>query len=475
MGAGAFMAKAYLSDDFLLDSDAAAALYHGCAEPLPLFDYHTHLSVRDIADDRIFRTITEAWLDHDHYKWRAMRWNGVEEKYCTGKEGDAERFMAWAKTVPFTLRNPLYDWTHLELDRVLGIRGKLLNGGSAPEIYREATDKISSRPFSARNLLLKMKVAVLFTTDDPLSDLRDHARISSDGFPVRVLPTFRPDILFSQPGSRPFLEWIERLGSAAGLRIHDPDSLIAALRLRHDFFHAAGCRLSDHSLEGFKRVDSPAHGIGAIVKRFLAGKAGDAAGADQFRFWLLTELAAMDAEKSWVMQLHIGAYRNMNPVMHRALGPNIGFDGMDDAPLAGPLAALLGTLAGKNTLPKMILYNLNPGDNATMAACLGCFQSSPVPARLQYGPAWWFLDQKEGIVRQLNTLSAFGLLSRFTGMVTDSRSFLSFPRHEYFRRILCNLLGAEVEKGELPQDMSLLKATIEGICFNNARSFILGE
>jgi glucuronate isomerase len=468
------MAEKFLSEDFLLQTKTARTLYHEHAAKMPIYDYHCHLPVEKIAADARFDNLTQAWLAGDHYKWRAMRANGIAEKYITGKANDYEKFEKWAQTVPYCLGNPLYHWTHLELKNPFDIKNKLLCPDTAKEIYRHASDMLRTPQFSVRNIMRKMNVRLVCTTEDPLDLLEHHKKIRDDGFEIKVHAAFRPDKAMAVEDLPALNAFIEKLGSAADTEITDYHSYIEALRIRHDYFHVNGCRLSDHGLDTAYAEDYTETEINSIFDKIIRGK--DLAPGEQLKFKsaMMFEFALMDYEAGWVQQLHIGALRNNSTRMFKALGPDIGCDSIDDRQIARPLSRFLDRLDANNELPKTILYNLNPRDNALFATMIGNFQSAEggsTPGKMQYGSAWWFLDQKDGMEEQVRVLANMGLLSRFIGMLTDSRSFLSYPRHEYFRRILCNMLGGDVEAGFLPNDMPLLGKMVEDICFNNARNY----
>jgi glucuronate isomerase len=461
--------KPFLSEDFLLQTETAKRLYHDYAEGMPIFDFHCHLPVSEIAEDKTFENLTQIWLKGDHYKWRAMRAAGVEERRITGDAADAEKFQAWAATVPKTMRNPLYHWTHLELKRYFGISGTLLNPKSAKDIYAKCSKMLKTREFSAKGILKRMNVKVVCTTDDPVDSLDHHRRIREDrAFPVKVLPAFRPDKALGVESPKAFNGWVEQLEGASSLRVKNLDSFLEAIQKRHDAFHDAGCRLSDHGIEypyaeGFKWKD-----IQRIFVKVRQGKKPQAAEALQFKSAMLLELAKMDAEKGWTQQFHFGALRNVNTRAMATLGPDTGYDSIGDFELARNLAKFLDALEKEDRLAKTILYVMNPRDNEMMASMIGNFQDGSVRGKMQFGAAWWFNDQKDGMERQMNALSNMGLLSCFVGMLTDSRSFLSYPRHEYFRRVLCNLLGTDVENGEMPDDKELIGSMVKDICFRNA-------
>ncbi len=462
--------------DFMLDTDQARALYHDAAAPLPVFDFHGHLSPQDIAEDRRFENLTATWLAGDHYKWRAMRTAGVDERFITGDAPDREKFEKWAETVPKTLRNPLYHWTHLELARAFGI-DRALNPRTAAAIWEEANARLAGPDFSARGILRRMKVAVLCTTDDPADDLRYHQALREAGDPaLRVFPTFRPDKALAVEDPENYGRYMERLGQAAGAEIASYEDLLDALRKRHDHFHGLGCRISDHGLEAIFAAD---WSLADVRQAFGIVRRGRPLAPDlvlQFKSALLYELAVMDREAGWAQQYHLGALRNTNTRMGRLLGPDTGYDAIGDFDIARPLARFLDRLDAEDKLARTILYNLNPRDNEVLASIAGSFQDGRIPGKVQLGPAWWFLDQADGMTRQMEALSNLGLLSQFVGMTTDSRSFLSFPRHEYFRRLLCRLLGREMQQGLLPNDLALVGALVRDVCYENAaRYFRLGE
>jgi glucuronate isomerase len=460
----------FIDEKFLLHNRTGLRLYQEFAGPEPIFDYHCHLSPQDIAENRRFNNLFEIWLEGDHYKWRAMRANGVAEDFCTGPAAPYAKFRAWAATVPHTLRNPLYHWTHLELKRYFGI-DELLDEASAARIWQEANEQLAGPALSARGILKKFNVKTLCTTDDPTDDLKHHEKIAADGLSTRVFPSFRPDKGMAVDQPVPFNAWIARLEQAAGVAIGGLQDFLDALRRRHEYFHARGCRLSDHGLTRCFAAPCTDKVAAAIFNRVRRGQAASADEHAQFGTFLMLFLGRLDAEKGWVKQLHLGALRNNNSRRLRQLGPDTGFDAMGDLPQARALAGFLDLLERDGALPKTILYNSNPADNHVFATLAGSFQDGIAPGKIQFGAAWWFMDQKEGIERQLNALSNCGLLSRFVGMVTDSRSFMSYPRHEYFRRVLCNLIGREIEQGELPRDEKLLGTMIRNICYGNARNY----
>jgi len=469
------VAAQFLTQDFLLQTETARILYHEHAEKMPIYDYHCHLPADKIATDHKFDNLSQIWLYGDHYKWRAMRTNGVAEKYITGNSSDYEKFEKWAETVPYTIRNPLYHWTHLELKNTFGIKDKLLNLNTAKHIYEVCSEMLRTPEFSVRNIIRKMNVKLLCTTEGPLDSLEHHRKIRDDGFEIKIHAAFRPDKGLGVEDPSALNAWIDRLEAVCDTEITSFASYVDAIRKRHDYFHEYGCRLSDYGLETAYAEDYTEGEIKKIFDKIRTGKELNVSECLKFKAAMMIELALMDHEAGWVMQLHLGALRNNNTRMLRALGPDTGFDSIGDFEIAGPLTNFLDRLDLNNKLPKTILYNLNPRDNELIAAMLGSFQGDFVPSKMQYGPAWWFLDQKDGMEKQLNALSNMSLLSHFIGMSTDSRSFLSFPRHEYFRRILCNVLGNDVEGGLIPDDMKLLGKMVENICFNNAKNYFLME
>jgi glucuronate isomerase len=460
----------FLSEDFLLDSESAKRLYHDYASDLPIVDYHCHLPPRQIAENHRFRNLTEAWLRGDHYKWRAMRINGVDESFITGDKTDREKFLKWAETVPYTLRNPLYHWTHLELKRYFGI-DTILNAESASAIYDLCNQKLQNTEFHVSGLLAKMNVKLVCTTDDPADSLEFHHSIATGDLQIKVLPAFRPDLAITIQDPVIFKTYLERLGRASNISITGYSHFLDALKNRHDFFHEAGCRVSDHGLEKFHDIDYSDHELKSIFEKIVKGEKPEPQSIQKFQSGLLNQFAEWDFEKGWVQQFHLGALRNNNSRRLNQLGPDTGWDSIGDFSHAKALSKFLDKLDKRNRLAKTILYNSNPADNEMMATMIGNFNDGSVPGKVQWGSAWWFLDQKDGIRDQLNTLSNMGLISRFVGMITDSRSFLSFPRHEYFRRILCGLFGKEIEKGELPDDLKWTGKLVRDICYHNACSF----
>jgi len=460
--------KPFIHDDFLLQTAAARDLYHAFAQDEPIFDYHCHLSQKLIADNHAFADLSEIWLGGDHYKWRAMRTNGVPERVCTGDASPREKFDAWCAAVPHTLGNPLYHWSHLELKRYFGI-DEVINPKTAGAIWKAANAKLAG--MRVHDILAANQVAVICTTDDPADSLADHERIKQLGLKTRVYPTFRPDKALGVNAPAAYNAWLERLGGAAGMPVKTFDDLLAALKKRHDDFHAVGGRLSDHGME--QALAEPCT-LAEAKAIFDAARAGRAATPDEwakFGSFLMLEFGRWDAAKGWTKQLHLGALRNNNTRLLKSLGPDTGFDSIGDFPQARALSRYLDALDSTGELPRTVLYNLNPADNYVFATMIGNFQDGSVAGKMQFGSGWWFLDQKEAMEWQMNALMNLGLLSRFVGMLTDSRSFLSYTRHEYFRRVLCNLLGGMIERGEIPADCELVGGMVKNICFANARGY----
>ena len=462
--------KEFLDKNFLLQSNTAEKLYHEYASDLPIIDYHCHLPPEDIANNRKFETLTQIWLNGDHYKWRAMRANGISEKYCTGKTSDEEKFLKWAETVPYTMRNPLYHWTHLELRRYFNIN-KLLNPDSAKEIYETCNTLLNTDGFSTQNLLRKMNVEIVCTTDDPIDSLEHHKKISENNFDIKVLPTFRPDKALAIENPDTYNQYLNKLGELTKLDIVSFTELIDALKKRHDFFAGMGCKLSDHGIDTFYAENFTIGEISKIFQKIRSGKTPDPYETQKYKSAMLLEMGIMNHKKGWTQQFHYGALRNNNSLMLNRTGPDTGFDSIGDEPVARSMSLFLNRLVSSEKLTKTIIYNLNPKDNELVASMTGNFQDGTIPGKIQFGSGWWFLDQKNGIEQQLNSLSSMGLLSRFVGMLTDSRSFLSYPRHEYFRRVLCNLIGEDVEKGELPADIKLSGKLVQDICYYNANNY----
>ena len=462
--------KRFMDEDFLLRNEMARKLYHGYAKDMPIYDYHCHLNPKEIAEDKKYRNITELWLGGDHYKWRAMRSNGIDERYITGDAEDKEKFIKWAETMPNCIGNPLYHWTHLELKRYFGI-DLLLSPETAEEIWDKCNTIIQSGGFSAKELIMRSNVKVVCTTDDPVDTLVYHKLIAEDkAFSVKVLPTLRPDkgINIENEG---FAQWVEKLGEAAGIKIQSFFDLKQALSKRIEFFHQIGCRISDHALETVTFLEGTEEEVSRIFKKALSGTALSSEEIIKYKTQLMVYIVKEYARHGWAMQLHIGAIRNNNKRMMKKIGPDTGFDAIGDSGYAKELAKFLNALDETDQLPKTILYCLNPGDNEALVTIMGCFQGGGIPGKIQFGSGWWFNDQKDGMIRQLTVLANNGLLSKFVGMLTDSRSFLSYIRHEYFRRILCNILGEWVENGEAPNDMKLLGKLVKDICYDNARYY----
>lgn len=458
----------FITDNFLLQSDTAAQLYFDHAKDQPIIDYHNHLATKDIAEDRRFETITDGWLEGDHYKWRAMRANGIDESFVTGSAPKIEKFRKWSETVPYTLRNPLYHWTHLELKRYFGV-DELLNANTADSVFEKSNDVLKS--VGCYGLLRQMDVRVACSTDDPIDDLQYHRQIKEQNLDVKVFPTFRPDKSFALENIETYNEYLNKLGQVVGSEIKNLDDLVSALNHRMDYFSSLGCKLSDHGLNRipFKKAESSL--LESNFKKARDGKQLNPDEIEQIQTFILVELGRGYHKQGWTQQFHLGALRNNNERGLRELGPDTGFDSMGDFGQAETLSNFLNTLDNTNQLAKTILYNLNSRDNDLLATMAGNFNDGLTPGKIQFGTGWWFLDQKDGMEAQMNSLSNMGLLSRFVGMLTDSRSFLSFPRHEYFRRILCNLLGEDVQKGMIPNDMDLLGKMVEDICYNNANNY----
>jgi len=461
----------FIHDDFLLRGKTAQRLYHEYAAGEPILDYHCHLPPRDVAENRRFQDLFEIWLEGDHYKWRAMRANGIGEEYCTGAMPHREKFLAWARTVPQTLRNPLYHWTHLELKRYFGI-DELLDESSGPRIWDQANAMLGNDELRPQGIMRKFRVKAVCTTDDPTDDLAHHRAMAASGMETRVYPTFRPDQALNVHLPERFNPWVNKLEAAANVSIGSLADLAGALARRHDFFHQMGGRLSDHGINTPFADFGGEQEAAAIFLRARGGQAATPAEYSRFASYLMLVFGRLDAEKGWTKQLHIGARRNNNTRRFRELGPDVGFDSIGDWPQADALGAYLDRLDQENALPKIVVYNLNPADNYVVATMIGNFQDGSVAGKIQIGSGWWFLDQQEAMRWQMNALSNCGLISRFVGMLTDSRSFLSYPRHEYFRRTLCDLFGDDMDAGRIPHDYGLVGPTIREICFGNARRFL---
>jgi glucuronate isomerase len=468
--------KPFLDDNFLLQNETAVRLYHEFAKSEPIIDYHCHLPPAEVANNHRFASLTEIWLNGDHYKWRAMRSNGVPERLVTGNGSDWEKFEAWAKTVPHTLRNPLYHWTHLELRYPFGVKGKLLNEKTAREIYDHCNALLQKDELTTQGLLRHFKVLVVCTTDDPIDSLEHHAahaeKLKASGKPgTKLYPTWRPDKSLAVHDPAVWNEWVGKLEAASGVAVKSYATFLDALKKRHDAFHALGCRASDHGLERMYATPYTEREIAVIFDKARAGKELAADDVDKFRSAVLYDLALWDHARGWTQQFHIGAMRNNNTRMMRTLGPDTGFDSIGDWPQAWAMSRFFDRLDSTNQLAKTILYNLNPADNDVLGTMIGNFQDGSIPGKMQFGSAWWFLDQLDGMEKQINSLSNLGLLSRFVGMLTDSRSFLSYSRHEYFRRLLCNMLGTDVERGLVPGDIDMLGGLVRDVCSRNARGY----
>lgn len=462
--------KKFIDDNFLLSNTTAERLYHEYAKGMPIIDYHNHLPPNEVAEDKNFENITRVWLNGDHYKWRAMRTNGVDESYITGDRSDWEKFEQWAATVPYTLRNPLYHWTHLELQRYFGIQD-ILNADTAKKVYDQSTALLQTKEFSVRGLLEQMNVKLICTTDDPVDNLEYHQQIKASGWKTKVLPAFRPDKAMNVDDVATFNNYLTKLEQSANVSISTYNDYIAALKKRHDFFVSNHCSVSDHGLEVIYAEDYTSTEIAGTFAKIRSGGALTPEENRKFKSAMLVTFAEWDWEKGFVQQYHLGALRNNNSRMLNQLGPDTGWDSIGDFPQSRALAKFLNRLDTNNTLAKTILYNLNPADNELFATMIGNFNDGSAAGKVQWGSGWWFLDQKDGMTRQINALSNMGLLSKFVGMLTDSRSFLSFPRHEYFRRLLCNMFGEEVENGELPNDIEWIGKVVQDICYNNARDY----
>ncbi len=462
--------KKFLDENFLLSNKAAERLYHDYSKDLPIIDYHCHLPPEEIASDHNFDNLTKIWLDGDHYKWRAMRANGIPEEYCTGNAPDIEKFRMWAKTVPSTLRNPLYHWTHLELKRYFGI-DKLLNENTADEIYDEASAMLQQKDYSVRELMKKARVELVCTTDDPIDSLKHHKKITGDDFSIKVLPAWRPDKAMAVENTESYNSYINQLSAISGIAITRIEDLYSALIIRQDFFHEMGCRLSDHGLENFYAEDCSEKEASTIFKRIRNNENLSENDVLKFKSALLIFFAEQDHKRNWTQQFHIGAIRNNNSRMYAKLGADKGYDSIGDFSIAKPMSKFFDTLAKNEKLAKTIVYNLNPRDNELIATMIYNYNDGSESGKMQFGSAWWFMDQKNGMTNQINTLSSLGLLSNFVGMLTDSRSFLSYPRHEYFRRILCDLVGTDMENGEIPYDFDMAGKLVSDVSYGNASRY----
>ena len=462
--------KNFMNDNFLLTNDTAVKLYHEYAKEMPIIDYHCHLSPKEISENKKYKNITEIWLGGDHYKWRAMRINGITEDYITGDKPDKEKFYKWAETMENSIGNPLYAWAHLELKRYFGIED-VLSTKTAEKIWNKANELLQRDEFSCKELIKKSNVKIICTTDDPVDTLEYHKEILEDKeFNVKILPTFRPDkaINIEKDG---FFEWLQKLENAANMKIADIDSLLKALGKRIEFFHETGCRLSDHGLDPIAFEHGESNEVDSIFKKILKKEILSEREIKVYKGQIMLFLGKEYAKREWTMQIHLGCMRNNNKKMFKLLGPDAGFDSVGDYNYVQDLSNFLDTLDSTNELPKTILYCLNPKDNYVLGSLIGCFQGDGIPGKIQFGSAWWFNDQKEGMIRQMTDLANLGLLPRFVGMLTDSRSFLSYTRHEYFRRILCNLISEWVENNEVPYDMELLGNIVKNISYNNAKNY----
>jgi glucuronate isomerase len=467
---GSDLTMSFINEDFLLRSQPARELYHNFAKDAPIYDYHCHLPPDEVAADRRFKDLYEIWLAGDHYKWRAMRTNGIAERFCTGDADPYEKFLAFCETVPHTVRNPLYHWCHLELLRYFDIKEQI-NPANARRIWDQASERLSAPEFSARGILNRFKVAVVGTTDDPTDDLVHHAKVVSANISTRMVPTFRPDKGLRVDMPAAFNDWVDKLSQIAQVECKDLAGYLKALEVRHEAFHAMGARLSDHGMERAMHMETSFAAVARIFQNARAGQVLSADDCEAFAFYVLRHIGQLNHQKGWTMQFHLGVMRNNNSRALRNCGTDSGFDSIHDVPQAIKLSRFLDSLDSDGCLPKVILYNLNPADNYLMATMAGNFQDGSIPGKVQFGSGWWFNDQKEAMIWQMNALSNLGLLSRFVGMLTDSRSFLSYCRHEYFRRILCDLIGTDVVNGELPADYELLGDLVQRIAFRNARDY----
>jgi len=466
------MGDALITNNFMLETKAAVRLFHDYARDMPILDYHCHLPPGQIAEDHRFRNMAEIWLGGDHYKWRLMRTAGVPERFITGGASDWQKFLKWAETVPKILRNPIYHWTHMELKRPFGIGDRLLNPDTAKGIWDTCNALLAQPDFSARGIMRQFNVVLVCTTDDPTDSLEHHQAIAADeGFPIQVLPAWRPDKAMAVDNPAVFLPWVEKLEAASGTAVRTLADFREALRRRHEFFHANGCRLSDHGIETFFAEPYTEADLRRIFTKARAGNALSPDEALKFKSAMLYEFAVMDFERGWTQQFHLCALRNNNRRLFKALGPDVGGDSIGEWPVAEPMSRFLGRLDEEGKLARTIVYSLNPNHNAVLATMVGNFQQGPTPGKLQVGSAWWFNDQADGMTEHLNVISNMSLLSPFVGMLTDSRSFLSYARHEYFRRLLCNILGGEIERGLLPRDFGLVGGLVRDVCYNNAARY----
>ncbi|TWT27757.1 glucuronate isomerase [Planomicrobium sp. CPCC 101110] len=462
--------RSFMDENFLLENDTAVQLYHGYAKEMPIIDYHCHLSPKEIYENKKFKNAAEIWLYGDHYKWRVMRANGIEEELITGSGSDYDKFLAWAKTVPMVIGNPLYNWTHLELQRFFGIY-ELLNEKTAPAIWEKMNTLLDGEGYAVRDFIRKSKVDVVCTTDDPADSLEYHIKLRDEAdFQTKVFPSFRPDkaLEINKDG---FVDWIAKLQEVSGTTIDSYESFLGVLEARVDFFHSVGCRVSDHAIDTMMYSETDEANAGEHFKRALAGEKVPLEGEKAFKSFTLTFLGKLYAKRGWVMQFHINALRNNNSRMLQQLGPDTGYDSMNDEAIAKPLARLLDSLEKEDALPKTILYSLNPTDNNTLAAMIGNFQGGGIPGKIQLGTAWWFNDTKTGMLDQMQALANIGVFSQFIGMLTDSRSFLSYTRHEYFRRLVCTFIGKWVENGEVPDDIEFLGEIVQKISYHNAEEY----
>ncbi len=466
------MSRDFIHENFMLETKWAEKLYHEYAENMPIIDYHCHLKPEEVLEDKCWDNITQIWLYGDHYKWRTMRSNGVAEHFCTGEATDREKFDKFAETMPYLLRNPMYHWSHLELTRYFGIGDLLLSPDTADEIWERTKERLSTPEFSARGLMKSSNVEYVCTTDDPVDDLASHKGVAADqSFDIKMLPTWRPDKGMAVENGGLFNSWVDTLAERADIDITDYKSYLEAMLNRHDYFHENGCRLSDHGLETVLADECTAIEMARIFDSVRGGEELSATDIAKFKSGMMLEFGRMDAEKGWVQQIHYGALRNNNTAMFNSNGPDIGFDSIGDLPIATALSKFLDRLNQDSMLPKTIIYTLNPRDNEVLASMIGNFQGDGIPGKIQFGSGWWVNDQKDGMERQMEALSQMGLLSRFVGMLTDSRSFLSYTRHEYFRRILCNILGNDMKAGLIPEDFNMVGQMVKDICYNNAKKY----